>query len=260
MHEAADHLEQKNSGETLGGGAALDGGEAVDGGAALDGPHGSVPTQSPQPPAIQQFTDGLVEKTWLRLFPRSVRPNQVTVARFILIPVVLALLYFDHRWWALGVFVLAVCTDFIDGAMARTRNQITQLGTYMDPIADKLLIGAVLAWVGWEYLVVKIIVVFILIELVTSAVGVSFYVRTGQTRGANYIGKIKMVVQSVALLLFLIAGILELDGLETVSVYLLWLALALAALSGAKQILTGIKSRPRGEQGPAVIEIDRQKE
>jgi CDP-diacylglycerol---glycerol-3-phosphate 3-phosphatidyltransferase len=259
MHEAADHLERKNGGAALDGDAALNGG-APDDREALDGPGGSVPTQSPQPPAIQQFTDGLVEKTWLRLFPRSVRPNQVTVARFILIPVVLALLYFDHRWWALGVFVIAVCTDFIDGAMARTRNQITQLGTYMDPIADKLLIGAVLAWVGWEYLVVKIIVVFILIELVASAVGVSFYVRTGQTRGANYIGKVKMVVQSVALLLFLIAGFLELDGLETVSVYLLWLALALAVLSGAKQILTGIKNRPRGGQGPAVIEIDRQRE
>jgi hypothetical protein len=69
-----------------------------------------------------------------------------------------------------------------------------------------------------------------------------------------------MVVQSVALLLFLIAAFLELDGLETVSVYLLWLALALAALSGAKQILTAIKNRPRGGQHPAAVEVDRQQE
>ena len=251
MHEAADHLEREGSS------AGTDGSEGV-----VSGPAGiaGAPQGGAQTPAIQQFTDKFVEKTWLRFFPRSVRPNQVTVARFILIPVVLVLLHYDHRWWALGVFFLAICTDFIDGAMARTRDQITQLGTYMDPIADKLLIGAVLAWVGWEYLVVKIIVAFILIELVTSAVGVSIYVRTGQTRGANYIGKIKMVVQSVALLLFLIASFLELGTLETVSVYLLWLALALAALSGAKQIWTAVNNRPRGEQSPAVIEIDRQEE
>ena len=241
MHEAADHLEQEQGRE------------------GVDGPDQSVQTASAESPAIQQFTDRFVEMTWLKLFPRSVRPNQVTIARFILIPVVLALLYFDHRWWALVVFVIAVCTDFIDGAMARTRDQITQLGTYMDTIADKLLIGAVLAWVGWDYLVVKIMLVFILIELVTSAVGVSMYVRTGQTRGANYIGKVKMVVQSVALLLFLIAAFLELETLETVAVYLLWLALALAALSGGKQVLTAIKSRPRGEQASA-LETDQQEE
>jgi CDP-diacylglycerol--glycerol-3-phosphate 3-phosphatidyltransferase len=251
MHEAGDHLERE------GGSVRPDGPGRV---ASGPGEVASAPERGTQAPAIQQFTDRLVEKTWLRLFPRSVRPNQVTVARFILIPVVLVLLYYDQRWWALGVFVLAVCTDFIDGAMARTRDQITQVGTYIDPIADKLLIGAVLAWVGWEYLVVKIMVVFILIELVTSAVGVSVYVRTGQARGANYIGKVKMVVQSVALLLFLIASFLELETLETVSVYLLWLALALAALSGVKQVWSAIRNRPRSEHSPAAIEIDRQQE
>ncbi len=229
--------------------------ELDDGSKGADGP-----VQSPVTPALQQSLDRLIAKTWLRLFPRSVRPNQITVARFILIPVILVLLYLDYRWWAFGVFVLAVCTDFIDGAMARTRDQITQLGTYMDPIADKLLIGGVLAWVGWEYLVIKIIVVFILLELVLTAVGVSVFIRTGKPRGANYIGKTKMVVQSVALLLFLVAGFLELDTLETISVYLLWLALALAVLSGGKQIWTAIKNRPHKEQGAAPIGLDSQEE
>jgi CDP-diacylglycerol---glycerol-3-phosphate 3-phosphatidyltransferase len=237
MHEAEDHLRREG-----------------------EPPEAAGPGGDAHAPAIQQFTDKFVENTWLRLFPRSVRPNQVTVARFILIPVILVLLYYDHRWWAFGVFVLAVCTDFIDGAMARTRDQITQLGTYMDPIADKLLIGAVLAWVGWDYLVVKIMLVFILIELVTTAVGVSVYVRTGQTRGANYIGKTKMVVQSVALVLFLVAGFLELDTLETISVYLLWLALALAALSGGKQIWSTTRSGPREGHNHSPVRVDNRQE
>jgi CDP-diacylglycerol--glycerol-3-phosphate 3-phosphatidyltransferase len=129
-----------------------------------------------------------------------------------------------------------MCTDFIDGAMARARDQITIFGIYMDPVADKLLVAAVLAWVGYKHLVVQIILAFIVLELVLSAVGASILLRSNEARSSNVFGKIKMIVQSVALLLFLIAGILELPTWTTVSLYMLWLALALAVLSGGKQI------------------------
>lgn len=200
--------------------------------------------QSKMTPAVQRFTDRLVERTWLWAFPRSVRPNHLTVARFILIPVVLFLLHYDHRWWALAVFVTAVCTDFIDGAMARTRRQITPLGTLMDPVADKLLVGAVLAWVGYKYLVVQIMLVVIVLELVLTAVGAGITLRKNEVRSSNAFGKTKMVVQSLALLLFLVFGILGLDSWRTVSVYLLWVALALALLSGSKQIYDMFWKRP----------------
>jgi len=184
---------------------------------------------------------------FLWAFPRWVRPNHLTALRFTLIPVVLVLLYLEHRWWALGVFALALSTDFIDGAMARTRDQITLLGTYTDPVADKLLIAAVLAWIGWEYLVVQIFLAFIVLELVLSAVGVSILVRSGAARSSNLFGKTKMFLQSVALLLFLIAGILDLETWKTVSIYLLWIALALAVLSGSKQIYD-LFTRDRGKE------------
>ena len=213
MHQGQEHIERGTS-------------EAVAGG----------PSQSNMTPAIQRFTDRLVEKTWLRLFPRCVRPNHLTVARFLLTPVVLVLLYYDHRWWGLGVFVAAICTDFIDGTMARTRDQITPLGTLMDPVADKLLVGAVLAWVGYDYLVVQIILAVIVLELVLMAVGASITLRRNEVRAANAFGKTKMVVQSLALLSFLLFGILDLKHWITVSVYMLWAALALAVLSGSAQI------------------------
>ena len=110
-----------------------------------------------------------MEKTWLWAFPRSVRPNHLTVARFILIPVVLVLLHYDHRWWALGVFVAAICYRLHrwgDGPHSRPDHP---LGTLIDPIADKLLVGAVLAWIGYDYLVVQIILAFIVLELVLMA-------------------------------------------------------------------------------------------
>ncbi len=193
--------------------------------------------------------DRLVGKTFLWAFPTWVRPNHLTAARFVLIPVILVLLYLELRWWALGVFVAAMCTDFIDGAMARARDQITVLGTYADPIADKLLVAAVLAWIGHHYLVVQIILGFIALELVVTAIGVSILAREGGVRSSNVFGKIKMIVQSVALLLFLVSGILDLPTWVTVSVYLLWLALALAVLSGGKQIYDLIRRPPRATEG-----------
>lgn len=199
--------------------------------------------QLPEAAAFQRYTDRLVAATLLRLFPRWVRPNHLTFFRFLLTPVVLVLLQRDLRGWALGVFIAAACTDFIDGAMARTRDQITQLGTYIDPVADKLLIASVLAWVGYQYLVVQIILVFIVLELVLSAIGIGFMLRKGTARGANTLGKIKMVVQSIAILVFLISGILDLEALKSAAIYLLWLALALAVLSGGKQIFDFLAQR-----------------
>jgi len=194
------------------------------------------PSQMKPQPGFQRAMDRVVGVAFLWAFPRSVRPNHLTVARLVLIPVILVLLYLDLRWWALGTFVVATSTDFIDGAMARTRDQITLVGTYLDPAADKLLVAAVLAWVGYRYLVVQIILAFIVLELILSAVGANILLRTGEARSSNLFGKLKMTVQSVALLLFLIAGILHLNAWTTVSLYLLWLALALAVLSGSKQI------------------------
>ncbi len=192
---------------------------------------------------IQQFTDSLVRKALLWMFPYSIRPNHLTVVRFILTPMVLLLFYYDLPWWALGVFVVAFSTDFIDGAMARTRDQITPVGIVIDPIADKLLVGTVLAWVGWDYLVVKVVLIFIALELILTAVGLSMAGPGQRARPANAFGKVKMIVQSLALTLFLVASILELDTLLTVSLYLLWVAVAFAAVSGSKHILGVISNR-----------------
>ena len=187
-------------------------------------------------PAVQRSIDSFVKKLFLWAFPTWVRPNHLTAARFVLIPVILVLLRFDHDWWALVTFIVATSTDFIDGAMARTRDQVTILGTYTDPVADKLLVAAVLAWIGHDYLVVQIILGFIVLELILSAIGASILLRERSARSSNAFGKTKMIVQSIALLMFLISRILDLETWVTISVYLLWLALALAFLSGVKQI------------------------
>jgi cardiolipin synthase (CMP-forming) len=66
-------------------------------------------------------------------------PNQLTILRILLIPVFVFLLVNDARIYALGVFLLTCISDCLDGYIARTWRQQTTLGTFLDPIADKLL-------------------------------------------------------------------------------------------------------------------------
>lgn len=74
-------------------------------------------------------------------------PNLLTLSRIAAIPLVVATFYVDGacaRWIACGLFIAAAVTDWFDGYLARSRNQVSSLGRFLDPIADKLLVAAVL--------------------------------------------------------------------------------------------------------------------
>lgn len=66
-------------------------------------------------------------------------PNLLTVFRMVLIPVFVTLIFYQRFVWALAVFVIAGFTDGLDGLLARRFDQRSQLGTILDPIADKLM-------------------------------------------------------------------------------------------------------------------------
>ena len=67
-------------------------------------------------------------------------PNLLTVFRMVLTPVFVSFIFYQKFGWALGAFLLAGVTDGLDGLLARRFNQKSQLGTILDPIADKLLL------------------------------------------------------------------------------------------------------------------------
>ncbi len=67
-------------------------------------------------------------------------PNILTVIRMVLIPVFVSLLFYQKFAWALAIFIAAGVTDGLDGVLARRFDQKSQLGTILDPIADKLLL------------------------------------------------------------------------------------------------------------------------
>lgn len=180
---------------------------------------------------VQKTIDGVIDKVFLQFIPHSIKPNQVTVIRLILIPVIYWLLVQDALGMALFVFVIAASTDFIDGAMARTRNQITDLGKVIDPIADKLLILTMLSYVGFNYLLVKVFVVFIIFELFAVLIGYFFSFAIGKPIGANVFGKIKLILQCVSIGFFLLGIILSDTVLIDISKYVLFTALFFAVMA-----------------------------
>jgi len=134
--------------------------------------------------------------------------NIITVIRILLAPVFVWLLLADNgqdgvlRWVAAGLFIVAIATDGIDGSIARRRNLVTNLGILLDPIADKVLIGGALVSLSilgelWWWVTIVILVR----ELGITAL--RFAVLSERVIPASKGGKLKTVMQSVAISLFL---------------------------------------------------------
>lgn len=176
-------------------------------------------------------------------------PNALTVLRILLVPVFLVLLLVDGgqdtsmRWWALAVFLLAMATDKLDGDLARKYNLVTNFGKIADPIADKSLMAAALIglaviadgpW-GIPWWVPAII----LIRELGITVLRFFMIRIA-VMPASRGGKIKTVLQTVAIGLFLLLRPLAQVVPEGVTFVLLVLAWLIMAAAIVVTVVTGI--------------------
>jgi len=135
--------------------------------------------------------------------------NSITIARILLVPVFLVLLLggLPEPWGdlaAAAVFIIAAATDKLDGYVARRNKQITTLGQFLDPLADKLLIAAALiALVAQDRVAAWVATVIIVREVAVSVlriVGVS----QGVSIPADKYGKLKTVLQIVYIVYVLI--------------------------------------------------------
>jgi CDP-diacylglycerol--glycerol-3-phosphate 3-phosphatidyltransferase len=131
-------------------------------------------------------------------------PNLITIVRILLAPLFVWMLLADNgadgalRWWAAILFILAIATDGVDGAIARGRGLVTELGKLLDPIADKILVGgalislSILGELPW----------WVTVVILVREVGITVYrfivIRAGVI-AASRGGKLKTIVQSVAI-------------------------------------------------------------
>ncbi|MEY4723067.1 MAG: hypothetical protein RLZZ324_580 [Candidatus Parcubacteria bacterium] len=139
------------------------------------------------------------------LFPAEVRPNHLTLLRFALIPVVAYYLHVGNFAIGVPLFVLTGLTDWMDGALARLRDQVTEWGIFFDPIADKLLIGTVLVLVVLEHINPALGWTLLAVESLLFVAGVIGRLRGGKPTPANAWGKAKMVAEVIGVSLLLLA-------------------------------------------------------
>jgi len=174
--------------------------------------------------------------------------NAVTIGRIALVPFFAVALFADGghsvtwRLVATGIFVLAALTDRIDGYLARRDNLVTDLGTLLDPIADKLLIGtalvilSVLGELPWW-----ITVVILVRELGITAMrfGMLKYAALPVSRG----GKAKTVVQSVAIAIYLVPLDQLPSWVRVVAGIVMGLAVAVTVVTGADYVRQAVRLR-----------------
>lgn len=176
--------------------------------------------------------DYVMQRLVLPFVPKFVQPNHITVARFLMTPIVLWLLFTEQYVWGVPMFILAAATDALDGSIARIRKQVTPWGIFFDPIADKLLIGSVFLLVGLSHYSPILIFSALFLDILPSLRWASSkYV--GTVMAANVWGKFKMFLQFSSLTLLLLGIVFDLPILIQIGELVLLLSLFIAAIAVA---------------------------
>ncbi|WP_050614847.1 CDP-diacylglycerol--glycerol-3-phosphate 3-phosphatidyltransferase [Bacillus testis] len=140
-------------------------------------------------------------------------PNKITVSRICLIPIFVIIMLVDFDWGTVSfadvtmpvthlvgalIFIIASVTDWIDGHYARKYNLVTNLGKFLDPLADKLLVSAALiVLVELNYAASWIVIIIISREFAVTGLRL-ILAGTGEVVAANMLGKIKTWTQIIA--------------------------------------------------------------
>ncbi|WP_430295836.1 CDP-diacylglycerol--glycerol-3-phosphate 3-phosphatidyltransferase [Sinomonas sp. B1-1] len=175
-------------------------------------------------------------------------PNILTMVRIVLVPFFVWFLLADDsaygvlRWLAFAVFAVAIYTDQLDGAIARKRNLITDFGKIADPIADKLLTGAAfvllsaLGELPWW-------ITAVVLGREWGITALRFVVIRYGVMPASRGGKLKTILQTVALLLYLFPLTPGNPVLTAIAFVVMLLALAVTVVTGVDYVVKAIRLR-----------------
>jgi len=174
-------------------------------------------------------------------------PNLLTLSRIVAIPLMIALFWVPSptgNWLVFGLFVAAALTDLLDGWLARRWQQVSALGRFLDPIADKLLVAAALLMlVAWDRIAgftVLPAIVILCREILVSGLR-EFLAELKVRVPVSSLAKWKTTIQMVAIAILLVgdAGPDILPWLEIGEVGL-WLAAGLTLITGYDYLRAGL--------------------
>lgn len=184
-------------------------------------------------------------------------PTKITLVRIFMIPMFIAVFFIGalDAWRfliAAIIFAVAAATDFLDGHIARSRGLVTNLGKFLDPIADKVLVSTamilmlaaptemfgVFGSLSWTvYVAVAVCICVIMArELIISAFR-QIAATSGVVMAADKLGKIKTIFQDVSLVAFLIGAAFAASMAGEI---ILWAAVALFGLATVLTVWSGI--------------------
>ena len=163
-------------------------------------------------------------------------PIGLTITRIVAVPLLILFLISSSRVHALiaaAIFMAAAFTDWLDGVVARRRNQVTTLGTLLDPIADKLLVAAALvSLLTIDKIAAWIVVVIIGRELAVTGLR-AVAAGVGVIVPASRLAKWKTVSQYVAVTMLIVEKGIASPGFHLAATAMLWIALGLTVISAA---------------------------
>lgn len=170
-------------------------------------------------------------------------PNQLTAGRLVLGIILFALIHF-HLWiWCIAIFALAAFSDWLDGYIARKQGITSTLGRNLDPLVDKVVVCGAYIYLmehTQDVIAAWMVVLIVSRELIITSLR-SFLENQGANFGAEYIGKIKMVLQCAALFAVFLHLEYKENQIENRLVYwtqliLVWSMLIATALSGLQYL------------------------
>ena len=166
--------------------------------------------------------------------------NYITLSRIVMVPLIMYMLTFDDKTSSLvaaAVFIVAAATDWLDGYLARRYDNITALGKFLDPLADKLMVSATMIMlIPLGRIEAWIVVIILGREMaITGLRGMAS--NEGHVIAASSLGKYKTTFQMIALSLLLIH--FEYFGIDfhIAGTYVLWVALFFTIWSGMDYLI-----------------------
>ena len=177
-------------------------------------------------------------------------PNVLTYARILAVPALVGCLYFMKgdvaRWLAFGIFVAAAITDWLDGYLARAWAQQSTLGRMLDPIADKLIVGAALMMLVHDNTIsglsIWAAIIILCREILVSGLR-EFLAELNVRIHVTELAKWKTAVQMIALAVLLAGPAADkvFPGITLTGMVFLWLAALLTLWTGYDYLKAGVR-------------------